>query len=329
MVRKAIASLALLGASSLAAAATCPTLVGQWSAGPADAVAAAGSYAYFSSGANFVVADIGNPASPTVIGSLALPGPANRIVLSGSVAYVAMGDAGLAVIDVTDPTHPAQVGQLAGPAYDVAASGTNVFVAAGELLVFDASNPAALAQVGSLSVPYYNAAGYTSVVTGATNVVMASAPIAEGPYGPTGWVDVVLVTDPSHPAIVGRLGEAVGNGYGGSWNVTAAGTLALVSDSWLGNDWLEVWDVSRPSTPVQVGIYGTEGYSNVGVGQARDRVAAAGGLVFLGQSSPGPQQLGGLSISDPPRPTLTASAALPAIPSAVAVSGTHVFVADG
>ncbi len=331
MFARTFGGLALLTWGGFVSAGTCPTLVGQWSAGPADAVAAAGSVAYLGSGGNFVVANVGNPASPTVIGSLALPAKATRIVVSGHYAYVATGAAGLAVIDVADPAHPAVVGHAAGPAYDVAVYGNHVFVAAGVLLVFDASDPTALVQVGTLAKPGDVPDGYTGVVVGGANVVMAAAPIRPSGYGPMGRVDLVLVADPAHPTVAGNLSGVSGNDWGGPWNLTAAGSLALVSVSYYSHDELQLWDVSKPSAPLLVGRYGaaTGDGPFAGVGQGPARVAVAGGLAFLGQSGSVPLQLGVLSLSDPTHPTLVASSPLPAEPAAVAISGSLVLVADG
>ncbi len=329
MIRWMLSALALTACSGLASAADCPRLVGQWSAGPADAVAGAGSRAYFGSGANFVVADVGNPASPEVIGSLAIPTAAARIVLSGHIAYVATGANGLVVVDVSDPVHPARLAALPGPANDVAVSGTHVFVAAGNLLVFDASNPTALTQLGSLAGPGNTPSGYTSVVTGSAGIVLAAASIPPAGYGPTGHVDVVSVADPAHPAVIGWFDSVAGNDYNGPWNLASAGTLALVSDAWENFDSLGVVDVSNPAHPVALGGYGTQDGPYPGLGQGRGRVAVVGGLAFLAQSSPAPTQLGVLSLADPAHPALVASAPIPAEPSAVAVSGPLVLVADG
>ncbi|HEX6148929.1 LVIVD repeat-containing protein [Nocardioides sp.] len=77
----------------------------------------------------FVVVDLSDPTSPVEAGRWWWPGQwlagdeeptwpegkryaAHHGLLSGDVAYVGYGDAGLVVLDLTDPTRPAQLGHL-------------------------------------------------------------------------------------------------------------------------------------------------------------------------------------------------------------------------
>ena len=62
------------------------------------------------------------------------------MAVSGNYAYVADYDAGLQVIDVSNPTQPRRVGgNSAFDAFDIIVAGNNVFVAAGEqgLMILD------------------------------------------------------------------------------------------------------------------------------------------------------------------------------------------------
>ena len=69
-----------------------------------------------------------------------------------AVAYVADGDAGLQVIDVSNPANPVRVGgyDTSGYAYGVAVSGNIAYVADDDagLQVIDVSNPASPVRVG-------------------------------------------------------------------------------------------------------------------------------------------------------------------------------------
>ena len=78
--------------------------------GSVRAATVLGSYAYIGEGTGFVVLDVSNPASPSRRGSIAMPGLINRIAVSGNFAYVAAGDAGLQVVDVSDKNAPLLVG---------------------------------------------------------------------------------------------------------------------------------------------------------------------------------------------------------------------------
>ena len=65
------------------------------------------------------------------MGSVDTPGDARTWPISGTHAYVADGDSGLQVIDITDPASPQIVGSVdtPGSAEDVAVSGTHAYVA--------------------------------------------------------------------------------------------------------------------------------------------------------------------------------------------------------
>ena len=74
------------------------------------------------------------------------------MAVSGNYAYVADGDAGLQVIDVSNPANPQRVGgyDTSGDAQGVAVSGNYAYVADGGagLQVIDVSNPANPQRVG-------------------------------------------------------------------------------------------------------------------------------------------------------------------------------------
>ena len=95
-----------------------------------------------------------------IIGALQLTGEAWDIALDGTTAYVAMGDGGLAIIDVTDPLFPVLTGaiDLAGVSSTVAVDGLrdlavlgSQFVAPG-LRIVDVSNPSAPKTVRTISI---------------------------------------------------------------------------------------------------------------------------------------------------------------------------------
>jgi hypothetical protein len=67
------------------------------------------------------------------IGSLPLPGIGLRMVIDQGVAAVAMGEKGVSIFDITDPTQPKQRAVWTGArfAYDVSIDGSRMFVAAG------------------------------------------------------------------------------------------------------------------------------------------------------------------------------------------------------
>lgn len=85
------------------------------------------------------VFDATSPAAAVETATLAVPGTPRRIKVQGKRAYVAAGAAGVQVIDLANPAHPAIGGTILtkGPARDVAVNDAAVFVAAeGEIVVF-------------------------------------------------------------------------------------------------------------------------------------------------------------------------------------------------
>jgi hypothetical protein len=89
---------------------------------------------------------------------LDLPGTANDIVLDGDVAAVALGVAGLATVDITDPHSPALLDTLGtmGCVWGVGITGHLVVAGSWRVMeLFDVSNPADIARVGWDNTPVW------------------------------------------------------------------------------------------------------------------------------------------------------------------------------
>ncbi len=292
------------------ASADCPDPVGRWPV-PVQAVTAVGTKAYLraylGSGSTFVVLDVSNPAAPSALGSTVVPSAISKIAVSGSVAYVAAGAAGLRILDVSDPAHPVEVGHVDGLAYDVAVSGTHAYLAgappgggAGGLSIYDVTNPASPVQVGSWT------GGSTSmrVVVAGEFAYVASWSTYEG------FVTIVRVSDPTDPIAVANFSTASGRNTPQPNDLALAGNLLFVCENGM-----SIVDVSNPASPIILGGFDAAG-----------AVAASGPFVFVTTSN----QLGVLDIADPRNPVLTSSQPLTAgvAPAAVALAGPLVLVAD-
>lgn len=88
-------------------------------------------------------------SAPAVTATLALPGLANDVLLddSGTVAIVALGAAGLATVDVSDPDHPVllDIAETAGACFGMGRLHDRVVVgSATRVELFDVSDPAAI-----------------------------------------------------------------------------------------------------------------------------------------------------------------------------------------
>ncbi len=204
--------------------------------GAANAAAVQGNYAYIGEGSSFVVADVSNPASPSPIGRLAMPGMVEDITLSGNYAFVANSDAGLQVVDFSTPSVPKLVGfyDTPGISAGVEISGANAFVADGDggLLILDISTPKSPILLSATSLG--GSAQDIAVNGGFAYVVFPGALV------------IVDVTNPSTPIVRGQvtLPDSV------SRSLAVSGTRVFVANFGGG---LRIIDVSNPDAPTDLG----------------------------------------------------------------------------
>ncbi len=204
----------------------------------------------------FKVVDLTDPAHPIPLAGLPLNG-AGRLAVQGDLAYVT-GVFGIRVIDVSDPAIPVEIGSWSGtPAFDgIAISGnlavltTNQATTMYGIGTFDLSNPIAPVLLSTLAFPTRT---YDASLAGGLAYVANSY---DG-------VQIVDVSDPVHPSVVGR-GDTVHEASG----VAVVGALALVVDAGM-----RIFDVSNPSQPVETGYFRSDGYVR--------QLAAAGSLAII------------------------------------------------
>jgi len=252
--------------------------------GATQAVAVQGNHAYVGVGVRLEVLNVSNPHTPTAVGATApFPHFVQDIVIRGTTAYVAAGGAGLRVVDISDPTHPVEVGawDSLGYAEGVAVSGSTVYLADGPygLWTVDVSDPAHPRKVGSAYDMNY---AFEVVVSGHYAYIAAAG----------AGLLVADVSDPAHPLEVGTL-DTPGYAYG----ITVSGTLAYVADGWEG---VRLVDVSNPISPTAVSAYQTPGWAfGVTISGTRAYVADAfAGLRVLDVSDPEqPTELGGYEVA--------------------------------
>ncbi len=79
------------------------------------------------------VYDVSNPAAPALLARHPTPGGGDRMVMKGSLAYVADLAEGLQIVDLSSPQKPQTIGayKTSMPALDVALAGELVFVTTG------------------------------------------------------------------------------------------------------------------------------------------------------------------------------------------------------
>jgi hypothetical protein len=125
------------------------------------------------------VVDISNRSAPVVLGSVATPGEALDVTVSGTYAYVADGSAGLQVVDISNPSAPVITGSVDSPgdAQDIEVSGNFAYLADGlfGVQVMDVANKAAPLGVGSAAgnaLGVVTANGYVWVAAGSRGFVV-------------------------------------------------------------------------------------------------------------------------------------------------------------
>jgi hypothetical protein len=79
--------------------------------GPAEAVASQGNYAFVVTGPLLVILDISDHSNPVRVSSHEITnGHGRDVAIAGDYAYIAAGAAGLRIFDISDVTHPIEVG---------------------------------------------------------------------------------------------------------------------------------------------------------------------------------------------------------------------------
>ncbi len=192
----------------------------------------------------FRIFDISNVASPLEIASLNTPYTIYDLAVVDDYAYLAAGDGGLRIIDVSDPSHPNPVGGYmctdrcpADMAIGVNVLGNYAYLATyydGVLVIIDVANPAAPELVGFLDTP---GMGTNLAVRG--NLVYLTD-LLNG-------LHIIDTVDPVWPVEISLYRTP-----GAPWDVVLVGNYAYVAD-WAGG--LRILEISDPANPYEVGAY--------------------------------------------------------------------------
>jgi hypothetical protein len=297
-------ALLLLAASAVEAG---PQDQGGWKivgqvGGLTSGVAVSGGYAYVGVGLRLVVLDVSNPTDLREVGvTQPFPHFVEDIAISGTLAYVAAGGAGLRVVDISNPASPTEIGAWDSRGYSggVAVTGTTVYLADGPygLRVVDVSKPSQPIEVGSAYSMNY---AFKVAVQGHHAYVAAAG----------AGLLIADVADPRHPVEVGSL-ATMGYAYG----VAVAGNVAYVADGWEG---VKTVNVADPAHPYQAGAYKTPGWAF--------GVTVSGTTLYVADAFGG---LRVLDVTDPAHPLEAARAAVPGGHArSVALAGNIAYVTD-
>lgn len=236
----------------------------------------------------------------SLLGGYDSVGFAYDLQVSNNYVYLADGDNGFEIVDVSTPSLCVRIGfyDTAGTAYGVFVTNNLAYVADGTngLQIIDISVPASCTLTG----------GY--VMAGTAYDVFISNSLAFVAAGTNG-LQIVDVTTPGSCSLVGGYVTS-GTVYG----VTVSGSYAYLADSTGG---LQVIDVSVPASCSNVGAFVTGG-------DVKD-VAAAGSTVYLADA------VRGLVVVDASDPTNCISTGGSYVfgASGVSLADTNVYMAGG
>ena len=265
----------------------------------------------------------------------------NTVHVAGNLAYVANGNGGIQILDVTVANKPVLVGgfETTGKAYGVYASGNYAYVADGQggLQITDVTDPANPVRKGGYDADasgIYVSGNLAYVADGTAglqilDVTNPANPVRRSEYGTPGeatgvfvsgnlayvadgtaGLQVLDVTDPANPALRGNF-DTAGEAYG----VCVVGNLAYVADGTAG---LQILDVTNPAAPVLRGAYDTPGTAR--------SVSVVGNLAYVADGQGGVQVI---DVTDPTKPVLEGRIDTPGEACGVYVSGNLAYVADG
>ncbi|MDH5445716.1 MAG: Ig-like domain-containing protein, partial [Gammaproteobacteria bacterium] len=182
---------------------------------------------------------------PEALSAIAIPGYANNVDVSGDYAFVAAGNAGLQVVDVTDRTTPVIVGSLdtAGTAIDIKVVGNYAYIADGAngLVIMDVTNPLTPSLVSTFD---------TADIAQDLKIDRQIAYIASG----SGGLVIVDVSNPATPISKGHVEFSSAKG------VDVDGDTAVV----VSGSSMHVIDVADITTPLRL--------SSINIGSVKDVV---------------------------------------------------------
>jgi len=242
-----------------------------------------------------------------MLGSLEMTDSAWGITMSGNLVFVANGENGLQIADVSDPAHPAVIKSVDTPGYanGVAVSGNTAFVAdeKGGLQIVDASDPS-------------NAHIVKAVATNNAQKVAVSGNIVFV-ADEAGGLKIIAANDPANAYIIKSIATS---NY--AMDVTVAGTTVFLA---CGNydengqvvGSLEIADVSDP--------YNAYPISSLELPDAALGLTVSGNTVFVADRTKGLQIA---DVTDRSNPAIVGTAFTLGNAIDVVVSANTAYVAD-
>jgi hypothetical protein len=246
---------------------------------------------------NFYTLDVSNPASPTLIASLAGV-DALDVTVVGDYAYTAAAG-GLKVVDISRPTRPVVVGNYAN------GFGSTKPVISGKYAYMGGT---AAFQVVDISNPIAPTSSAVVALTGNAGGIDVQGKFAYVSNDTT--FRVYDVTDPANPAATGTLA-----GFTALGKVFVSGRYAYVGDGVT----VRIINISNPTLPVLVATYTTDASLQV------NDVSVSGRYLYITKHVEGVEVV---DISTPSSPVRVAAYNTPGASFGHHVVGKYMYVAD-
>lgn len=289
-----------------------PSLAGGWNGEALSDLAAVGDRVVaLTDGGALQVLALGSGDEPDLPAALAWDGcDALDVTVAGDRVYVADGNLGLSIVDVTDPRSPVLLSQTATAerASGVSVAGDRAYVVdkwPSSIYVFDVADPLAVGLLGMLALPAEHS------VTGVT--------VAGGHAYLTGYCSGViscdaLVMDISSPEAIEQVGALGVSGFAKDIVVVGGRAYVAVDNTSFG---LQIFDVADPASAFLLG--------RLEVGLVCKSVAVVGEVAYLVDGAWG---LFTIDVSDPTAPVLLAQVELPGSSYDVGVADDVAYVAN-
>lgn len=254
--------------------------------------------------------DITNPVNPSPGNSYTTTGSANSVAVKGNYAYVADGNSGLCVLNITAPNAVCQPYDTPGSAKDVFVNGQLAYVAdKSTLLILNISNPVSPTPAGP---PYTPPGGGPYGISDVYSVVVIGNKAYVTDAGEYRWsLYIIDVSDPSNLVLIGRCDTGRG------LDVFVAGNYAYVASDGPQTSGLFIVDVSQPITPIQASFYSL-------LSQAMG-VAIAGNYAYVIDIDTG---LHVINVTNPAAPVEVSYYDLPGQTRGIAIAEDRAYIAN-
>ncbi len=250
-----------------------------------------------------------NPFS--IVGTVELPGYGEDIWLDGNLAYVATGEAGLTVIDISDPTNPVVIGRWDGVPRLSQYYSRGIFKFQGDSVVYVADDDGGtlIIDVRDPSNPtYFGSLPWLHNVRDIEGFVLADTPFVVVSRYDEGVVAINCITS-------AQRGWANLLGYSNGIAIDTQRHLVLVANGQCGLMVVDYNNITNPTVRAQV--------------DTRDRavkVQIYDTLAFVADWSGGVVVV---SVANPDSAYTIAQFDVPGVAKDVAFDGMHIFVAAG